>query len=102
MKKRRFTAPDGATWDVDVRAPGASNVMIVFHHANASTARETRYAWHVWPGAEARDVTARLKPKDVLAALTEDDLARLFRRSMRVSSAVPDPAPAYGGSPGDL
>jgi hypothetical protein len=38
---------------------------------------------------EARSVTSRLTPAKILDALTDDDLARLFRRSMKISR--PDP-----------
>jgi hypothetical protein len=86
---RHYESPDGARWGVEVRAPGASNVMIVFHHPDDRTSRRNRYAWYVWPGAEARDVTARLDRARVLEHLTDADLARLFRRSMPVSAEVP-------------
>ncbi len=102
MKKRSYVAPDGARWGVEVRAPGSSNVMVVFHHPDARTSRLNRYAWHEWAGAEARDVTARLKPRKVLESLTDDDLAMLFRRSMPVSTPVPQPVPSHAGGPGDL
>lgn len=102
MKKRSFVAPDGARWGVEVRAPGASNAMIVFHHPDARTSRLNRYAWQVWSGAEARDVTARLKPKQVLERLTDEDFARLFRRSMPVDSSPPQATPAVAGGTGDL
>lgn len=90
MKKRSFVAPDGVRWGVDARAPGSSNLMVVFHHPDARTSRRNRYAWHAWSGEEARDVTARLEPKRVLERLTDEQLATLFRRSMPVSVAVPD------------
>ena len=101
MKKRSYVAPDGARWGVEARAPGSSNVMVVFHHPDARTSRLNRYAWHVWPGDEARDVTARLKPKRVLEGLTDDEIATLFRRSMPVSATPPDTAPAVAGGTGD-
>lgn len=102
MNKRTYVAPDGARWGVEARSPGSSNVMIVFHHPDASTSRLNRYAWHVWGGAEARDVTARLKPQRVLEGLDDEQIAMLFRRSMPVNAAVPQPEPAVAGGPGDL
>lgn len=102
MKKRSFVAPDGARWGVEVRSPGSSNVMLVFHHADARTSRLNRYAWHTWTGDEARDVTARLKPKRVLDQLTDDQIALLFRRSMPVTTALPQAEPAHAGGLGDL
>jgi hypothetical protein len=86
---RSYEAPDGVHWGVEIRAPGASNVMVVFHYPDGRSSRLNRYAWYVWAGAEARDVTARLKPAQVLDHLEDADLARLFRRSMPVSAEVP-------------
>ena len=102
MKKRTYVAPDGARWGVEARSPGASNVMIVFHHADARTSRHNRYAWQVWSGDEARDVTARLKPARVLEGLTDEQIAVLFRRSMPVSATPPHPDPSVAGGPGDI
>jgi hypothetical protein len=86
---RDYVAPDGTRWRVRARVPGASNAMIVFHHPVGGTSRLDRYAWHQWQGAEARNVTARLEEDDVLAALDERALARLFRRSAPISTPVP-------------
>jgi hypothetical protein len=86
---RYFEAPDGIRWSVEARSPGASNVMIVFRHPDGRSSRRNRYAWYVWPGAEARDVTARLGRAQVMEHLTDADLARLFRRSMPVSTETP-------------
>ena len=80
--------------------PGSSNAMIVFHHPDDRSSRRNRYAWYLWSGAEARDVTARLGRKQVIDHLTDEDLTRLFRRSMPVSTAVPVPAPAAAGGQG--
>jgi len=102
MKKRTFEAPDGARWGVEVRVPAASNVMIVFHHPDARSSRRNRYAWYVWPGAEARDVTARVKPAQVHEQLGDEELRQLFRRSMPVSAEIPNAVPAVAGGPGDL
>ena len=77
---RYYDAPDGTRWRVEIRTPGASNAMVVFHYPDGRSSRRNRYAWHVWSGAEARDVTARLGRKQVLDDLSDDDLARLFRR----------------------
>ena len=86
---RPFRAPDGQTWGVEVRAPGASNAMVVFHHPDGTTGRRNRYAWWITHGPEARDVTARLVPATVLDALDQRELQRLFRRSMPIDSSVP-------------
>ena len=86
---RSYEAPDGTRWGVEIRTPGASNAMVVFHHPDGRSSRRNRYAWHLWSGAEARDVTARLKRPQVLDSLGDADLARLFRRSMPVSTEIP-------------
>jgi len=87
-----FRGPDGTAWRVSVSAPGSTNAMVLYRHPDASSSRLDRYAWYV-NGTENRNVTARLKPDDVLAALTDRDLARLFRRSMPVSADRPAPEP---------
>ncbi len=96
MKLRSFRSPDGTAWRVGVQTPGASNAMVVFYHPDGSTSRRDRYAWHVSSGPEARNVAARLRADDVLAALTPRDLALLYRRSMPVSSNVPVPEAGKG------
>lgn len=91
---RVFTSPDGIRWGVRVQSPGASNAMVVFHHPTGRTARLDRYAWHNSARPEARDVTARLEPEALLESLGDADLARLFRRSMRIAAAThPTSAP---------
>ncbi|HEU4631600.1 MAG TPA: hypothetical protein VFS08_17730 [Gemmatimonadaceae bacterium] len=95
---REFKASDGVRWGVEVRLPGASNAMVVFHHPGGRTSRLDRYAWYVWPGTEALDVTARVSPRAILERLTDADLARLFRRSMPIGGNVPSStAPVHGG-----
>jgi hypothetical protein len=83
---RTFVSPENIRWLVDVRMPGASNAMVVFHHSTRRTARLDRYAWHNSHRPESRDVTARLDSKSVLESLTDADIALLFRRSMLISA----------------
>ena len=85
---RGYRSPDGTHWGVEARAPGASNIMVVFRHPDASTSRRNRYAWINWKGMESRDVAARLDEKSALDALSDAEIARLFRRSMPI--AAPD------------
>jgi hypothetical protein len=85
VRRRTLRSPDGLTWTVDARAPGASNVMIVFLHPDRSTTALDRYAWWVSAGPEARDVTARLSAAEVLASLSESQLTELFQRSMPIA-----------------
>ena len=84
--KRSFTGTDGTNWRVEVQNPGSSNAMVVFRHPDASNTRLDRYAWYITQGAEAGDVTGRLDKRAVLNALGDADVARLFRRSMPVST----------------
>ena len=97
---REIVAPDGVRWRVEVRMPGASNAMLVFHHPDGRTSSLNRYAWYVWPGDEARNVTARVSAKQVFQRITDEELAMLFRRSMPISTPVPHPAPASAGGQG--
>jgi hypothetical protein len=85
-RMRPFTGPDRTRWGVEVKLPGASNAMIVFHHPAGRTARLDRYAWHLWHGPEARSVTTSLSTRQVLDSLSDAELADLFRRSMPISA----------------
>jgi hypothetical protein len=84
---RFFDALDGTRWTVRTQSPGASNIMVVFSHPDGRTARNDRYAWYNIRGPEARDVTGRVDPKQVLDGIGDDRLALLFRRSMLISAA---------------
>jgi len=88
-KQRVWQSPDGIRWVVDVDLPGSSNVMVIFRHPGGASGRKDKYAWYISNGPEARSVTSRLKPSKVLDSLSDDDLTRLFRRSMKISR--PDP-----------
>lgn len=92
--KRSFTAADGVTWGVEVRTPSASNAMIVFVHPDPRSSRNNRYAWWLTSGPTASDVQARLTPKQVMDALDDAEIARLFKRSVPISSQVPRWEPA--------
>jgi hypothetical protein len=84
---RTFQSTDGVRWGVEVKLPGASHAMVVFRHPNGRTSRLDRYAWKNVDGPEAKNVTAQLDPADILGRLSDDDIARLFRRSMRIAAA---------------
>ena len=86
--RRAFRGPDGTAWTVEVRAPGASNAMVVFLHPDP-TSRQNRYNWYLAQGASASDVTSRLSSEAVLNGLDDRALLRLFRKSMAVDSSVP-------------
>lgn len=84
---RTFQSPDGVVWTVEVRSPGSSNAMVVFHHPDGRTARRDRYNWYLARAPEARNVTGRLDPEKVERSLGDEELALLFRRSMLISAA---------------
>ena len=86
---KTWRSPDGIVWAIDVDLPGSSNAMVIFRHPTGSSARLDRYNWYISNGPEARSVTSRLQKSKVLEALTDAELARLYRRSMRISR--PDP-----------
>jgi hypothetical protein len=95
---RNFVSPDGVVWGVDVDLPGSSNAMVIFRHPNGRSSRLDRYNWFLSHGPESRSVTSRLTPNKVLQSLSDDDIARLFRRSMSVSR--PDSLLPVQGSDG--
>jgi hypothetical protein len=93
---KSFKSPDGTEWKVEATLPGSSNVMIVFRHPNGDSARLDRYNWFISKGPEARSVTSRLSPKDVLAQLDDAAIAMLFSRSMPVSRPAIEPNLSLG------
>lgn len=96
MKMKPFQGPDGTSWGVEVKVPGASNAMIVFHHPAGKTARNDRYAWLNWSGPESRSVTSRVSAEKVLEKLNDENLAGLFRRSMPISAPTVAPPALVG------
>jgi hypothetical protein len=95
---RSFIGPDGTNWKVEVQSPGASNAMVVFRHPDGRTSQRDRYAWYINSGAEAQDVTARLKRAAVLDSLADADLQRLYRRSMPITASRPQVEAGPSGS----
>jgi hypothetical protein len=93
---RRFRAPDGNEWGVEVALPGSSNVMIIFRHPDGRTARRDRYNWFISKGPEARSVTSRLSPERVGEHLDDMAIGMLFSRSMPVSRPAIEPNYALG------
>jgi hypothetical protein len=86
---KSWHSPDGIDWVVDVDLPGSSNAMVIFRHPDGASARLDRYNWFISNGPEARSVTSHLSKSKVLESLDDLALARLYRRSMRISR--PDP-----------
>ena len=86
---KTWRSPDGIDWLVDVDLPGSSNAMVIFRHPNGASARLDRYNWYLSNGPEARSVTSHLSKSKVLESLDDLAIARLYRRSMRISR--PDP-----------
>jgi hypothetical protein len=85
-KRKTYRAPDGVVWGVEVDLPGSSNAMILFRHPDRTSSHLDRYNWVISTGPEARSVTSRLEPARVLEGLDDEDIAALFRRSMRVTA----------------
>ena len=86
---RTWRSPDGTQWAVEVNLPGSSNALVIFRHPTGLSARMDRYNWYISNGPEARSVTSQLSATKVLESLSDDALAQLFRRSMKISR--PDP-----------
>jgi len=86
---RTWRSPDGITWVVDVDLAGSSNAMVIFRHPGDTNGRLDRYNWFISSGPEARSVTSRLSKEKVLESLSDEQVAKLFRRSMKISR--PDP-----------
>ena len=86
---RTWRSPDGTRWAVEVDIPGSSNALVIFRHPSGKSARLDRYNWYISNGPEARSVTSRLSATKVLLSLSDDALAQLYRRSMKISR--PDP-----------
>ncbi len=86
---KSWRSSDGIDWVVDVDLPGSSNAMVIFRHPDGASARLDRYNWFISNGPEARSVTSHLSKSKVLESLDDLALARLYRRSMRISR--PDP-----------
>ena len=84
-----FRSTDGTDWKVAVESPSHSSAMVVFVHP-AATSRLNRYAWLNAHGPQVNDPRARLDPRSVLGALTDGDLARLFRRSYPIQASRPE------------
>ena len=96
MKMKPFRGPDGTNWGVEVKLPGASNAMIVFHHPAGKTAQHDRYAWLNWSGPESRSVTSRVSGEKVREKLNEENLTELFKRSFPISRAAVRPPALVG------
>jgi hypothetical protein len=86
---RTWQSPEGINWVVDVDLPGSSNAMVIFRHPGERNGRLDRYNWYITNGPEARSVTSRLSKTKVLDSLSDADILRLFKRSMKISR--PDP-----------
>jgi hypothetical protein len=81
---REYQSPDGIRWNVVVQSPTHSSAMLLFKHPDGETSRLDRYAWV--NSSTVTDPRERLTAKSVMDALTDADIARLFRRSMMVSA----------------
>ena len=77
---RDFQTPDGINWKVFVKLPSHSSAMLVYQHP---VSKLDRYAWI--NSANTTDPRERLTAEDVMKTLSDEEIARLFRRSMMVS-----------------
>lgn len=84
IKMREYQTPDGIRWAVVVQLPSHSSAMVLFKHPDGETSRLDRYAWINSP--KVTDPRERLSSKQLLDSLTDEQIARLFRRSMMVSA----------------
>lgn len=80
---REYQSPDGIRWSVVVKLPSHSSAMLIYQHPDGQSSKLDRYAWI--NSATTTDPRDRLTAKDVMERLTDQDIARLFRRSMMVS-----------------
>ena len=81
--KRLYQSPDGLTWNVLVKLPSHSSAMLVYQHPDGESSKLDRYAWI--NSEQTTDPRDRLTSEDVMKRLTDEEIARLFRRSMMVS-----------------
>lgn len=82
---REYRSPDGLTWKVLVKLPSHSSAMLVFQHPDGRSSAGDRYAWLNVSSATALNPRERLSADALADSLTDDQIARLFRRSMVVS-----------------
>ena len=80
---RQYQSPDGISWNVLVKLPSHSSAMLVYQHPDGQSSKLDRYAWI--NSATTTDPRESLTSKDVMDRLTDEEVARLFRRSMMVS-----------------
>jgi hypothetical protein len=81
---RTYQSPDGLTWKVLVQLPSHSSAMLMYQHPDGQSSKLDRYAWI--NSEKTTDPRERLSAQSVMDSLTDDDIARLFRRSMMVSA----------------
>ena len=80
---RQYQSPDGINWKVLVKLPSHSSAMLVYQHPDGQSSKLDRYAWI--NSIQTTDPRERLSDEDVMKRLTDEEVARLFRRSMMVS-----------------
>ena len=81
---RSYQSPDGLTWKVLVKLPSHSSAMLVYQHPDGQSSKLDRYAWI--NSEKTTDPRERLLAQSLMDSLSDDDIARLFRRSMMVSA----------------
>lgn len=84
-----FRGPDGTWWGTEVCMPSHSSALVIFHHPTGETARLNRYVSVNVRDMKAQDPRQCLTKETVTKALSSREIARLFRRSVPVSSDRP-------------
>ncbi len=85
LPTREYRAPDGRRWTATIRNPGSTTALLVFSLAGGAP-HDDRYAHVVAKERTASSVTGTANARELLAGLSEADLAGLFARSVRVSA----------------
>ena len=80
---REYQSPDGLTWKVLVQLPSHSGAMLVYQHPDGQSSKLDRYAWI--NSQHTTDTRERLSAESLMQSLSDEEVARLFRRSMMVS-----------------
>ena len=86
---RTYRASDGTDWEIRARLPSHSGAQILFVYRGNGTPVADRYAWVHAIGSGVHDPRSRISLKDVIRNLTEEDLGRLYERSMPVHADRP-------------
>ncbi len=85
LPTREYRAPDGRRWTATIRSPGPTSALLVFSLVGG-TGHDDRYANVVTAARAVSSVTGAANARDLLAALSDAEIAALFARSVRVNA----------------